>query len=59
MIIMKLKYTQLKTSYDAQKVIKNIEEIAFPGYKRVLRVFYGQDAYQEDDNGKILNIKKI
>lgn len=47
-----IKYTQLKTSYDAQKVIKNIEEIAFPGYKRVLRVFYGQDAYQEDDNGK-------
>lgn len=34
-------YKQLKTHYNVQKVIKEIERLSFPGYKHVLKIFYG------------------
>lgn len=37
-----IKYEQVYARYDVKEVIKNIEEIKFPGYNSVLRLFYGQ-----------------
>lgn len=37
-----VKYEQIYARYDVKEVIKNIEEIKFPGYKSVLSLFYGQ-----------------
>lgn len=36
-----IEYQQLYATYDAKKVIEEIERIKFPGYKGTLRVFYG------------------
>lgn len=38
-----IEYNQLKVKYDVNKVIENIKNIAFPGYKHVLRLFYGEN----------------
>lgn len=37
----KVVYRQLKVNYDVQKVIKDIKTLSFPGYKHVLKIFYG------------------
>ena len=37
----KVIYRQLKVQYDVQKVIKDIKNLSFPGYKHVLKIFYG------------------
>lgn len=37
----KVVYRQLKVHYDVQKVIKDIKTLSFPGYKHVLKIFYG------------------
>ncbi len=37
----KINYEQFEANYNVQDVIENIKSIAFPGYKKVLRVFYG------------------
>ncbi len=39
----KVEYKQLYVEYDVQEVIKYIKKIKFPGYKSVLRLFYGID----------------
>lgn len=36
-------YRQLKVHYDIQKVIEEIKKLSFPGYKSVLKIFYGVD----------------
>lgn len=36
-------YEQLKIRYNVKKVIENINKLAFPGYKHVLKLFYGVD----------------
>ena len=36
-------YKQLKVKYNVKKVIKDINELSFPGYKHVLKIFYGID----------------
>lgn len=37
----KVKYKQAKVNYNVQKVIEDIKKISFPGYKHVLKIFYG------------------
>lgn len=37
----KVKYKQAKANYNVQKVIEDIKRISFPGYKHVLKIFYG------------------
>lgn len=37
----KVMYRQLKVNYNVQKVIEDIKELSFPGYKHVLKIFYG------------------
>ena len=37
----KVEYEQLVVDYNVEAVIKDIKEIAFPGYKDVLKLFYG------------------
>ena len=37
----KVVYKQLNVHYDVQKVIKDIKTLSFPGYKDVLKIFYG------------------
>lgn len=39
----KVVYRQLKVHYDVQKVITDIKNLAFPGYKHVLKIFYGNN----------------
>ena len=39
----KIEYEQLKVSYNVQEVIEEIKRIGFPGYKGVLKLFYGID----------------
>jgi len=39
----KIEYRQESISYNKQEVIKDIEEIAFPGYRKVLEIFFGVD----------------
>lgn len=39
----KFEYNQLKVSYNVKNVIENIQKIAFPGYKHILKLFYGTD----------------
>lgn len=34
-------YKQMRVHYNVQKVINEIEQISFPGYKHVLKIFYG------------------
>ena len=36
-------YKQLKVKYNVKKVIENINKLAFPEYKNVLKTFYGID----------------
>lgn len=36
-------YKQLKVKYNVQKVIGDINKLSFPGYKHVLKIFYGVD----------------
>lgn len=36
-------YKQLTVKYNVKKVIDDINKLAFPGYKNVLKVFYGVD----------------
>ena len=36
-------YKQLKVKYNAKKVIDDINKLSFPGYKHVLKNFYGLD----------------
>ena len=36
-------YKQLKVKYNVKKVIEDINELSFPGYKHVLKIFYGID----------------
>lgn len=36
-------YKQLKVKYNVKKVIENINKLSFPGYKHVLKIFYGID----------------
>lgn len=36
-------YEQLKIRYNVKKVIENINKLAFPGYKHILKLFYGVD----------------
>lgn len=43
-------YKQLKTHYNVQKVIKEIEKLSFPGYKHVLKIFYGNRVTYELKN---------
>lgn len=38
-----VRYNQLFVEYDVEKVVEEINRIAFPGYKNVLKVFYGID----------------
>ena len=38
-----VKYKQLYVEYNVQEVIDYIQKIKFPGYKGVLRLFYGID----------------
>ena len=39
----KIEYKQLKAKYNVQKVIEDIEKIAFPDYRSVLKIFYGKE----------------
>lgn len=39
----KVEYKQLVVEYNVETVIKDIKKIAFPGYKGVLKLFYGVD----------------
>ena len=34
-------YKQLRVRYNVKKVIEDIEKLAFPGYRSVLKIFYG------------------
>lgn len=36
-------YKQLKVKYNVKKVIEDINKLSFPGYKHVLKIFYGID----------------
>ena len=38
----KVEYKQLYAEYNVQEVIDYIEKIKFPGYKSVLKLFYGK-----------------
>lgn len=38
-----ISYKQLKAKYNVHKVIKDINRLSFPGYKSVLKIFYGLD----------------
>ena len=37
----KVIYRQLKANYNVQKVIEDIKELSFPGYKSILKTFFG------------------
>lgn len=39
----KIEYKQLNLNYNVKEVIEDIEKVAFPGYKSVLKLFYGKE----------------
>ena len=41
----KTEYIQLVAKYNTEDVIEDIKKVAFPGYREVLKLFYGIDAF--------------
>ena len=41
----KTEYIQLVAKYNTEGVIEDIKKVAFPGYREVLKLFYGIDAF--------------